>query len=103
MKARFKAERQSKRSDSLPARRCRFFPPIDHNYQQIGFGRYNGGHAGRSKASFLTISRDYFRAEARWSYIAEVFFFAMMVVTAASAVIYGVLVIIRLLGLPVTD
>jgi hypothetical protein len=85
----------------LPGRPSRNFPLIDWNYQQSLFGRYSGGHPGRSKASFLTISRDYFRAEARWNYLAEVFFFALMIATAGSAVIYGARVIIRLLGLPV--
>ena len=103
MKPRFEAGRNGKRGDSFPTRRRRFFPLTDCNYQQIVFGRWSGGHAGRSKASFLTISRDYFRAEARWSYIAEVFFFVLMVATAGSAVIYGAWVIIRLLGLPMPD
>jgi hypothetical protein len=103
MKPRVEPKRRSKRADSFAGRRAPAVPVLDWSYQQSRFDRWSGGHAGRSKASFLTISRDYFRAEARWSYIAEVFFFAMMVATAGSAVIYGALVIIRLLGLPGPD
>jgi hypothetical protein len=103
MKPTFDTTGQSKRADSFARRRAPAGPVPDCFYQQSLFGRWNGGHAGRSKASFLTISREYFRAEARWSYIAEVFFFAMMLATAGSAVIYGARVIIRLLGLPGPD
>jgi hypothetical protein len=95
--------RPSKHGDSSPAHRSRAFPLLHWNYQQSLFGRYGGGHAGRSKSSILAISRDYFRAEARWSYLVEVFFFALIVATAGSAVIYGAGVIIRLLGLPGPD
>lgn len=103
MKPTFDTTRQSKRADSFERRRAPAAPALDWSYQHSVFGRWSGGHAGRSKASFLTISREYFRAEARWSYIAEVFFFALMLVTAGSAVIYGARVIIRLLGLPGPD
>jgi hypothetical protein len=103
MKPRTELVRPSKRGDSFPARRKSPFPILDCNYQQIAFGRWSGGHAGRWKKSFLTISREYFRAEARWSYVAEVFFFALIVATAGSAVIYGAHVIIHLLGLPAPD
>src|SRR5438046_6464309 len=100
MKPRVETKRASKRADSFAGRRGPAAPVLDWSYQQSVFDRWSGGHAGRSKASFLTISRDYFRAEARWSYIAEVFFFALMLATAGSAVLYGARVIIRLLGLP---
>ena len=103
MKPPVEIDRLSKRSDAFPARRSRPLPLIHWNYQQSIFGRYGGGHAGRSKSSILAISRDYFRAEARWSYLVEVFFFALIVATAGSAVIYGACVIIRLLGLPGPD
>jgi hypothetical protein len=100
MKPPVEIERPIKRADLRAARRHRSSPAVDWNYQQSLFGRWSGGHAGRSKGSFLMISREYFRAEARWSYVAEVFFFALMLATAGSAVIYGARVIIRLLGLP---
>ncbi|HEY6206488.1 MAG TPA: hypothetical protein VIW21_10020 [Chthoniobacterales bacterium] len=103
MKPTFDMTRQSKRANSFARRRTPTAPILNWSYQQSGFGRWSGGHAGRSKASFLAISREYFRAEARWSYVAEVFFFALMLATAGSAVIYGARVIIRLLGLPGPD
>jgi len=103
MKPRFEAKSDGKRSDSPAARRGPHRPPLDCHYQQIMFGRWSGGDAGRWHASFLTISREYFRAEARWNYLAEVFFFVLMLATAGSAVIYGARVIIHVLGLPTPD
>jgi len=100
MKPTFDTTRQSKRADSMARRRTTAAPVLEWSYQHSVFGRWSGGHACRSKASFLTISREYLRTEARWSYVAEVFFFALMLATAGSAVIYGARVIIRLLGLP---
>jgi hypothetical protein len=100
MKARWQVNDHNKRGDSFLRRSGARFPLTDCNYQQVVFGRYSGGHAGRSKASFLTISRDYFRSEARWSYFAEVFFFTLIIATAGGAVIYGARVIIHFLGLP---
>ena len=103
MKPRFEAKGQSRRFDSFAGRRAPGAPMLDWNYQQSAFGRWSGGHSGRSKASFLMISREYFRAEARWNYVAEVFFFLLLLATAGSAVIYGARVIIHLLGLPAPD
>ena len=102
MKPRFEIIRQRRGGDSFPVRDSRSLPTLDCNYQQVTFDRYGGGHAGRSKGSFLAISREYFRSEARWSYLAEIFFFALIMATAGAAVIYGVRVVVHALGLPVS-
>src|ERR1043166_712857 len=103
MKPRFEAKGQSRRADSFAGRRAPAAPMFYWYYQQSVFGRWSGGHAGRSKASFLMISREYFRGEARWNYLAEVFFFLLLLATAGSSMIYGARVIIHLLGLPAPD
>ena len=84
-------------SPAEPERRC--FPLIDFNYHAGSFGRFNGGHANRSR-SFLNISRDYFRSEARWSYVVEVLYFALIIATAAVPLINGARAVMRFLGLP---
>lgn len=103
MKPGVETQPHAKRGDSPVRRRAPALPRLECNYQQMIFGRWSGGHAGRSKASFLMISREYFRAEARWNYLVEVFFFLLILATAGSAVIYGARVIIRVLGLPAPD
>jgi hypothetical protein len=100
MKPRWQVNERNKRSDSFFRHLAPYSPATDCNYQQVVFGSYNGGHAGSSKGSFLTISRDYFRSEARWSYLAEALFFTLIIATTAGALIYGVGVIIHALGLP---
>jgi len=76
------------------------FPLTDYNYQVAARGPYDGGHAGRSKSSFLSISRNYFRREARWSFAGEIFFFALVIATVAVAFIIGTSAIVHFLRLP---
>lgn len=71
-------------------------PSIDCNYHSIALGGFNGRCAKVSAPSFLNISRDYFANEARHNFIEEATFFAMMVVTAAVAVVSGAIAVIKL-------
>jgi cytochrome c biogenesis protein CcdA len=87
------------RRGSLIESETRRFPLIDFSYHIGSFGRFGGGYAN-SSTSFLNISRDYFRSEARWSYLAEVLFFALIIATVAVPLIYGARVIIHFFGLP---
>ena len=90
----------NKHGDSFVDHAARPFPMMDCNYQAIALGRSNGGHAGRSRGSFLSISRNYFRHEARWSFVVEILFFTLVIVTAGSALIIGARAIMHFLGLP---
>lgn len=75
------------------------FPLIDFNYHAGSFGRFSGGHANGSR-SFLNISRDYFRSEARWSYLVEVLFFVLIIATVAVPLINGARAVMHFFGLP---
>ena len=62
--------------------------------------RYYGGSAGSSPPSFLNISREYFRSEARRSFLAETAFFLAIVAILATTFISGARAIIHFLHLP---
>ena len=76
------------------------FPAIDCNYQVFSLDRYYGGSNGSSPASFLNISRDYFRREARRNFLAEVAFFFILSAILVATLIEGARVIIHFLLLP---
>ncbi len=79
---------------------CRF-PFIDHNYQTNSYFELHGGHCANVPGpSFRNISRDYFRNEARWNFLAEVLFFAVIIAIAAVPLINGALAIMHFLHLP---
>jgi len=78
--------------------RCRF-PLVNCNYRVFSLDRFPGGSTG-SPRSFLNISRDYFRREARRNFLAEVAFFLIIVVILAGAFIEGARAIIQFLKLP---
>jgi hypothetical protein len=60
------------------------FPITDCNYHAPSYGDLSGGHWARApKPSFLNISRDYFRKEARHSFSMEALLFAVITATAA--------------------
>jgi|SRR5436305_1513188 len=83
------------------AQRSRAFPIIDCNYQEFPLDRfYEGGSARNERPSFLDISREYFRYEARRNFLAEGIFFLALVAILAATFISGALVIIRFLQLP---
>jgi hypothetical protein len=88
-----------KRCGSFADRKAQCFPRIDFSYHTGSFGRFGGGHAN-SSTSFLNISRDYFRSEARWNYLVEVLVFALIIATTAIPLINGARAIVRFFGLP---
>jgi hypothetical protein len=72
------------------------FPSVDCNYHSIALGGFNGRCAKVSAPSFLNISRDYFRNEARHDFAGEAACFAMIVVTAAVPVVSGAYAVVEL-------
>ena len=59
------------------------FPRINSNYHIATFPNLNGGCAGHELPSFLNISSEYFRNEARSEFQLEVAAFAAIILTAA--------------------
>ena len=80
----------------------RLFPITDCNYQAFSFDRHFGGPERNSNASFLNISRDYFRYEARRNFLVEAAFFLALAVVLVLTLISGAIVILRFLNLPET-
>jgi hypothetical protein len=76
------------------------FPIIDCNFQASALDRYYGGPAGSSQPSFLNISREYFRYEARRNFLAEAAFFFAIAAILATTFISGARAIIHFLYLP---
>lgn len=62
--------------------------------------RYYGGSTGSSEPSFLNISREYFRSEARRNFLAEIAFFLAITVILATTFVSGARAIIHFLHLP---
>jgi hypothetical protein len=89
----------NERCDLFVDHRTRHFPRIDFSYHPGSFGGFGGGHAN-SSTSFLNISRNYFRSEARWNYFVEVLVFALIIAATAVPLITGARAIVRFLGLP---
>ena len=83
-----------------PRQRPRF-PNTDCAYQApFSLDRFHGGPAEDPGASFLNISREYFRYEARRNFLAEGAFFLAIVAILAVMFISGALAIIHFLHLP---
>jgi hypothetical protein len=76
------------------------FPGTDCNFQVFSLDRYYGGSTGSSQPSFLNISREYFRSEARRNLLAEVAFFLAIAAIFAVTFISGASAIIHFLHLP---
>lgn len=76
------------------------FPLVDFNFQSFSSGRFYGGSSRSSQSSFLNISRDYFRYEARRNFLAEVAFFIAIIAILAVTFVIGALAIIHFLQLP---
>jgi hypothetical protein len=77
------------------------FPFIDFNFQAFSCNRFYGGSSSGSQSSFLNISRDYFRYEARRNFLAEGAFFVALIAVLALTFVTGALTIIHFLQLPV--
>ncbi len=78
----------------------RGFPIIDCNYQAFSLDRHFGGSSPNSDSSFLNISREYFRYEARWNFLAEAAYFLVFAAILALTLVSGAIVIIHFLNLP---
>jgi hypothetical protein len=91
--------RRSRSDFSLISKRTNF-PTIDCNYQAFSLDRYHGGADRNHASSFLNISREYFRYEARRNFLAEAAFFLVLTAMLALTFISGALVIIHFLQLP---
>jgi len=76
------------------------FPVTDCDFQVFSLDRYYGGSTGSSQPSFLNISREYFRYEARRNFLAEVAFFLAIAAILAVTFITGASAIIHFLRLP---
>ena len=75
-------------------------PVTDCNFQPSPLDRYYGGSTGNSQPSFLNISREYFRFEARRNFLAEVAFFLVIAAILAATFLSGASAIIHFLHLP---
>ena len=76
------------------------FPKVDCNYQAFSLDRYHGGEDRNRASSFLNISREYFRYEARQNFLVEAAFFLVLTAVLVLTFISGALVIIHFLQLP---
>jgi len=90
----YRAREHSRRRTTAP------FPITDYNFQAFSLDRHHGGPAGNPAASFLNISREYFRSEARRNFLAEVAFFLAIAAILAATFISGASAIIHFLHLP---
>lgn len=77
----------------------RVFPITDCNYQSFSLDRFGGGLPDKPQPSFLNISREYFRYEARRSFLAEAAFFLAFAAILVLTFISGAMVIIHFLDL----
>jgi hypothetical protein len=89
-----------RRREEFRRRKRASFPIADCNFQTFSLDRYHGEPAGSPSASFLNISREYFRYEARRNFLAESAFFLAIIAILAVMFISGGLAIIRFLHLP---
>jgi len=66
------------------------FPVTDFSYQSVSLDGYRGGCANVRPNSFRNISRNYFKTEARKSFVTEAAFFAVMVVISSWPIMLSV-------------
>lgn len=89
MKPTFETIDQSTNHDSFALRADRRFPLTDCHYHSVALGGHNHNCAQAGVPSFRNISREYFKNEARNSFVGEAMFFAMIVLTAALPMLNG--------------
>lgn len=87
-----------RRGDDFP--REGNFPITDCNYRTFSLDGFRGELPDKPAPSFLDISREYFRYEARRHFLAEAAFFLAFVAILALTFISGAMVIIQVLNLP---
>src|SRR4051794_6006506 len=66
------------------------FPLTDVEYQSLALDGYRGSCANKRLPSFRNISNDYFKNEARHSFVTEASFFALIVITATWPVLQSI-------------
>lgn len=76
------------------------FLRVDCNFQEFSLDRFYGGEDRNRASSFLNISREYFRYEARRNFLAEAAVFLVLMAILALTFVSGALVIIHFLQLP---
>jgi hypothetical protein len=79
---------QRKNRDAFAFRADDRFPITDCNYHSVTLDSHNSARSAAT--SFRNISDDYFKNEARHSFVAEASFFAAIVLTAAVPLMNGV-------------
>jgi len=67
----------------------RRFPVTDFQYQALNLGG-RGGSCAKFSPSFRNISMDYFKKEARRSFVTEVVFFVLIVLTSTWPVLQNI-------------
>ena len=90
----------SRRGDNFSRGGRKQFPVTDCNYQAFSPGRFGSGLPDKPAPSFLNISREYFRYEARRYFLAEAAFFLAFAAILALTFVSGAMVIIHFLNLP---
>ena len=68
-------------------------PKTDSNYQVASMPSRGGRGNGSRPASIRAISNDYFKNEARSTFVTEAAFFSVIVMTAAVPLIYSAMAI----------
>lgn len=66
------------------------FPVTDFSYQSLTLDGFRDGCIHRCEPSFRRISEDYFKTEARRSFVTEATFFALMVITSSWPIVQSV-------------
>jgi len=66
------------------------FPITDFAFQSVTLDEYRGGCANVRPQSFRNISNDYFKTEARKSFVTEAALFALMVVISSWPIMLSV-------------
>jgi hypothetical protein len=66
------------------------FPVTDSAYQSVTLDGYRGGCVNRCTSSFRNISNDYFKTEARRSFVAEAVFFALIMVISSWPILLSI-------------
>jgi len=89
-----------RRPVGFPRERTPKFPVTDSSFQEFPLDRFRDGLPNKPDPSFLNISREYFRYEARRNFLGEAAFFLALTAILALTFISGALVIIRFLQLP---
>jgi len=95
IKPRSQTIHSARQPESLECRGPGRFPITDCNYQSVTLAGCNGHPNFTSSPSFLNISRDYLQNEARWTFVAEVVCFAVIIAITAVPVVNAAHVLVQ--------